>query len=163
MVSFYKDEIPFFRYLWFFLCGIYVSILGRLEPMPCYYIIWAVVFLSLIIFLVVSKKRKIYHHNWVPGVLIAILFSLSGLIFTNTHKEIFKPRHFSKYPATELIVVIHETPRIKNDIARFTVEVTHTIKDRDSIYATHGKLLLAMRFDTTGRFPFSYGDELLIK
>ncbi len=163
MVSFYKEEVPFFKYLVFFISGIGLSVFGGTQPNTLYLLIWLALFFILIAFLMITKQRKRYHYHWIAGLLIGILFSVSGMIFTNAHKEIYWPRHFSKIPSTHLIVVVNETPRIKNDIARFTVKVTSAINANSSIQDADGKLLLAMRFDTTHHFSLDYGDQLLIR
>src|SRR5690606_30971285 len=61
-----------------------------------------------------------------------------------------------------LVVTINETPRLKGDIARFIVNVNSAIS-KDNNFSTKGKLLLAMRFDTTQIFDLKYGDQLVIK
>lgn len=162
MNLFFKEEVPFFRFLWFFLGGISFSVVYNLKPDPLYIFYWLSVFSLLIFYLNISKKRKIYHHNWIPGFFICLCFFISGIIFTNQHKEIYQDSHFSKTEGKYLMVIIDETPRIKNDVARFTVNVVQVLKNQKTTPVC-GKLLLAMRFDSSQNLSLNYGDLLLIK
>lgn len=161
-MNFFKEEIPFFRQIWFFISGICLSVAFQIKPHNGYLYSWIILFAFFITFLVITKKKKYFFLNWIAGILVSILFMLSGIIWCNLHKEIYWQDHFSKTEASHLVVIVQEPPKLKGDIARFPVKVKRTI-NTDSVYATSGKLLLALRFDTTKQFTIKYGDCLLIK
>ena len=162
MVNFFKEEIPFFRQIWFFISGISFSVAFQIEPHNCYLYSWTTLFAFFITFLVITKWKKYFFLNWIAGILVSLLFILSGIIWCNLNKEIYWQDHFSKTDASHLVVIVQEPPKLKGDIARFPVKVKSAI-NIDSVYATSGKLLLALRFDTTQQFVIKYGDCLLIK
>lgn len=162
MIAYFKTEIPFLRLALFFIAGISFSIIYNLSPNLLWFLPWAVIFLILIYFNIAFKKDRLYLNTYIPGFLIYILMFLSGIIICNQRKEIEKENHFSKLPSQELIVYLTEEPKIKNDVARFNVEVKNNINNK-SILKTSGKLLLALRFDTTQNINLHYGDLLIIK
>jgi competence protein ComEC len=162
MIAYYKSEVPFIRLVLCFIIGIVSAIYFNIAPSNYYLLFWIIIcslFIAIIIFL---KKRIIYLHSYLFGFFIYLIMILSGIIICNQHKEIFKEHHFSKTPSKQLIVYLLEEPKIKGDIARFNVEVTNNIQEKN-IFKTQGKLLLAMRFDTTKNINLHYGDIILIK
>jgi len=161
MIAYFKEEIPFFRYIWLFIAGVGISIyLDKPVSYLLYY--WITIFLLLISFLGISYLKRIFTHNYVAGFITSLLFLLSGMLFCDSNKEIYHPKHFSKIASEQLIVVIDETPKIKGDIARFVVNVNRCI-NKNSLTIAKGNLLLAMRFDTLQSFGLKYGDQLIIK
>lgn len=161
MIAYFKEEIPLFRYLWFFIAGIAPAISLNLKPEQWFLSCWIVIFFSLVINLHFTKKFKTYHNNLIPGLLISFLLFLTGFIFTQQRNELHNPYHFSKQVSEELIVTIYETPKLKGDVARFTVKVEACI-NKEKIIKAKGNLLLAMRFDTTRPINYKYGDQLII-
>lgn len=162
MIAYYKSEVPFIRLVLCFIIGIVSAIYFNIAPSNYYLLFWIIIcslFIAIIIFL---KKRIIYLHSYLFGFFIYLIMILSGIIICNQHKEIFKEHHFSKIPSKQLIVYLLEEPKIKGDIARFNVEVTNNIQEKN-LFKTQGKLLLAMRFDTTKNINLHYGDLILIK
>lgn len=162
MIAYFKGEIPFFRYLWFFVIGISLAIGLDLIPHNFWFILWASNILILTAYLFVTKRFKLYQYNYLPTFLIALQFLLTGIIFCTSSKEIHHSHHFSKHQANHHIVIVTEQPKLKGDIARFTVKVKNNVLNQKLIKAS-GNLLLAMRYDTTKKFPYRYGDLLLIK
>jgi competence protein ComEC len=161
MIAYFKEEIPFFRHIWLFITGIGISIYLD-KPIPYLLFYWMALLAFLLGFLIITFKRKIFTHNHIAGFLIALLFVLSGILFCDSSKEIYHPKHFSKFPSEKLIVVIDETPKIKGDIARFVVVVKGFIH-KDTVNDAQGNLLLAMRIDTFQKFDYAYGDQLIIQ
>ncbi len=162
MIAYYKTEVPFLRLLLFFISGISISIIFNLLPQNIWLVIWASLFITLISFAIRFKNQKVYLHSHFMGILIYLQMMISGIILCNQNKQIYWKSHFSNHPADELIITIDEEPRIKGDIARFNANVIGNISD-GVFKPTKGKLLLAMRFDTTKTLNLNYGDELLIK
>ena len=162
MIAYYKTEVPFLRLLLFFIGGISISILFNFAPQNFWLFIWVFLFIALLGFAFSYKDQKVYLHSHFIGILIYLQMMISGIILCNQHKQIYWKSHFSNQPADELIITIDEEPRIKGDIARFDANVKGSISNR--VYnQAEGKLLLAMRFDTTKSLNLNYGDELLIK
>lgn len=161
MVAYFKEEIPFFRYIWFFIAGIGLSIYLD-SPIPNLIYYWLSIFCLLLLFLIISHKKKYFNLNHIPGFIVLVLFVLAGKLLCQNSREIHHSNHFSKIPAEQLIVVIDETPKIKGDIARFTVNVKASLNN-NKVAKSKGNLLLAMRFDTLKPLSFTYGDELIIK
>ncbi len=162
MIAYYKTEVPFIRLIICFIIGIVAAITFKISPNYLFFTGWAIlciVFVGLNLWL---KKRIIYLQSYYFGICIYLIMILSGIIICNQHKEIFKDNHFSKIPSKQLIVYLLEEPKVKGDIARFNVEVTNNLQE-NYLVATQGKLLLAMRFDTTKSLNLHYGDLLLIK
>jgi competence protein ComEC len=162
MIAYFKGEIPFFRYLWFFMIGISLAIGLDLILHGFFYSLWASNILILTAYLFITKRLKLYQYHYLPTFLIALQFLLTGIILCNSSKEIYQSRHFSKHQANHHLVIITEQPKLKGDIARFTVRVKQHVFHQ-KLQETSGNLLLAMRYDTTKKFPYRYGDLLLIK
>ncbi|MBD3749500.1 MAG: ComEC/Rec2 family competence protein [Sphingobacteriales bacterium] len=162
MIAYFKTEIPFLRLLLFFISGISLAVVFNLPPSLLLEISWLILFMLMMILSLSFRKSKIYLHSYLIGILIYTEMLLSGIVLCGQHKEIFNPEHFSKFSSDELVVIVSEEPQIKGDIARFNVEVKYNI-DHQQIKKSIGKLLLAMRFDTTKALNINYGDKLLIK
>ncbi|WP_304068520.1 ComEC/Rec2 family competence protein [Pedobacter glucosidilyticus] len=162
MIAYFKGEIPFFRYLWFFIIGISLAIGLAIQPHAFWCILWISNILVLMVYLLITKYLKLYQYNYIPACLIALQFIFTGIILCNSSKEIYQKHHFSKHQAYHHLVIITEQPKLKGDIARFTVSVKHNVVNQ-KLLKTSGNLLLAMRYDTTKKFPYRYGDLLLIK
>ncbi|OAQ39637.1 hypothetical protein A5893_08590 [Pedobacter psychrophilus] len=162
MIAYYKTEVPFIRLIIFFIIGIITAISFNISPNNLFIFFWTILSLVFVALNLWLKKQIIYLHSYYFGICIYVIMILSGIIICNQHKEIFKTNHFSKTPSKQLIVYLLEEPKIKGDIARFNVEVTNNLQ-KNNLVKTQGKLLLAMRFDTTKSLNLHYGDLLLIK
>ncbi len=161
MISYFKEEIPFFRLIWFFISGIALSIYFNLQFITFWQICWIISLVITLITLSVYKKRKIYYHKLFPGFLLTLLAILSGINLTIQHKQLLKSNHFSKYNSNYLIVRLLDNPKLKKDIGRFSVTVENSVNNK-AITNTCGKLLIALRFDTTKKLNLHYGDKLLM-
>ena len=106
MIAYFKGEIPFFRYLWFFMIGIYLAIGLDIKPHNFWYILWIVNILILTTNLFITKRLKLYQQTYLPACLIAIQFILTGLISCNASKEIHQNNHFSKHQANHHIIIV---------------------------------------------------------
>ncbi|MFD1630656.1 ComEC/Rec2 family competence protein [Pseudopedobacter beijingensis] len=157
-----KQEIPFFRQVFFFIAGIETAIRYQLPIYPAY-LSWSISLILLILFIIISKQKKRYHHNWIPGILISILFFISGLTICLKHQEINYNTHFSKKAPKYLTVTVQDNPRTKGDIARFPVRIKHIIDTNNLQLPAKGNLLLAVKFDTLKKLNIKYGDQLLIR
>jgi len=162
MIAVFKEEIPFLRLLITFIAGICTSIYFSFHPWIVWYISFALFFSIALILSVVYRKTKIYQKKFLLGLVINFLVFISAIIITNQHKEIYTKNHFSKFKSNQIIVHIDEIPKVKGDIARFAVSTDAVISNKKIIPAM-GKILLAMRFDTTQLLGLSYGDQLIIK
>jgi competence protein ComEC len=161
MIAHFKSEIPFFRYIWYYILGILTMIYWPNQPILLFKYSLSLLLVALISFIIYSKKSKNYKHH-LAGLLICVFLYFSGILFCYQYQDIYHPHHFSKIESKNLVVTINETPRLKGDIARFIVIVNSAIS-KDNNFSTKGKLLLAMRFDTTQIFDLKYGDQLVIK
>lgn len=162
MIAYYKTEVPFLRMVLFFVLGIATSIVQNITPNPIYnFTLYSLCGLAILTVLV-YRRFKIYLFRGFTGVLVYITLFLAGLVIANQRKQIFDPNHFSKTEATAIIGVINEKPKIKGDIARFIVNVRFNVAG-ESVNPSIGKLLVALRFDTTQNLSFEYGDLLLLK
>lgn len=162
MIAYFKTEIPFLRLILFFIAGISISIIYNLHPAPFWIYLWITIFITIIFLSIFYKENKLYLHSYFSGVLIYMLLFLSGIILCNQNKEIDQTHHFSKQKSDQLMAYLIEEPRLKGDIARFKVEIK-SIVHQNKITKSSGKLLLAMRFDTTQQLNLHYGDLLLFK
>ena len=162
MVAYFKTEVPFLRLSLFFMVGLAFSITFNLKSNFAWLIAWGIIFTIVIILSILYKRQKIYLNTYWAGLLLHIILFISGIIFCNQRKEINNNNHFSKNLAQQFIAVILEEPKLKGDVARFIVEIKSNIVDQ-KIIKTTGKLLLAIRVDTTKPVNLNYGDLLVIK
>lgn len=161
MIAYFKSEIPFFRYIWYYILGILTIIYWPNQPIILFKYALILLLIALISIIIYSKKSKNYKHH-IPGLLICASLFFCGVLLCNQFQDIYNSKHFSKIESKYLIVTLDEAPRLKGDIARFIVKVNSTISE-DSNYLSKGKLLIAMRFDTTKVFDLKYGDQLIMK
>ncbi|HTN18898.1 MAG TPA: ComEC/Rec2 family competence protein [Pelobium sp.] len=162
MSVYYKTEIPFLRLVLCFIIGISISITQNLAPdFITEFIFYCLC--GLAVFSAVFYQRfQLYLKRDFTGLLIYFTMLMAGLVITNQRKEIYYPNHFSKHEAKELIAVVNESPKIKGDIARFTVKIEGNI-DNENITSSIGKLLVALRFDSTKTLNLKYGDLIILK
>lgn len=162
MIAYFKTEVPFLRLCLFFIAGLAISISFNLHINTIWLYAWTATFVVIVFLSISYKRQKIYLNTYLTGFLLHILLLISGIIFCNQRKEIFYNHHFSKYPAQQFIATILEDPKIKGDVARFTVEIKENIHQKN-ITKTSGKLLLALRIDTNKKLEFQYGDLIILK
>src|SRR6476661_6264711 len=110
MIAYFKEEIPIFRYLWFFIGGIILSIYFNVASMPWIKYLWLSIFILLIFNLILSRVYNFFT-TYIPAIGICILLFLSGLIITSQRNQITNPHHFSAHKAQQLIVTIYDTPK----------------------------------------------------
>ncbi|MFC5284719.1 ComEC/Rec2 family competence protein [Pedobacter alpinus] len=162
MIAYFKTEVPFLRLVLIFIVGVALSITQNLAPNLWYNYIWFGCIISLLITALTYKYFKLYLKRHYTGLLVYITMFISGIVLCNQHKEIYKPNHFSKLQAQQLIGVVNEAPKIKGDVARFTLNIKNNVHNY-KITPSTGKLLIALRFDTTKTLNLSYGDLIILK
>lgn len=162
MIAYYKTEVPFLRLVLCFIIGVAISINLNFAPDFIYEFTFYCSFSLCLLSAVFYQKLKLYLKRGFTGVLIYFTMFMAGIVITNQRKQIFQTTHFSKLRANELLVVVNENPKIKGDIARFNVNVKANVFD-NTITASTGKLLIALRFDSTKNLSLNYGDLILIK
>jgi competence protein ComEC len=162
MIAYFKTEVPFLRLSLFFIAGLAISISFNLFSNAIWLIAWGLTFTAIISLSMLYKRNKLYLNTYVTGFLLHILLLISGIVFCNQRKEINYSHHFSKHAAQQFTAIILEDPKLKGDVARFIVEIKGNINEY-KITKTQGKLLLALRVDTTKAINFRYGDLIVIK
>ncbi len=162
MIAYYKTEVPFLRLIVFFIIGITISITYNLAPSVLYNSLFYLFSFSLIVSALLYKTFKLYLKRDFIGILLYLTLVLAGIVITNQHKQIYHDHHFSKHPSQELLAVITEQPKVKGDVARFIVEVKSNV-NQGKINPSKGKLLVALRFDTTKNLNLHYGDLIILK
>ncbi len=161
MIAYYKTEVPFLRLVLFFIIGICISITQNLVSSLVYDIVFYS-FCGLTLFgALFYQTLKLYLKRDLTGVLVYCTMLMAGIVITNQRKEIYDPTHFSKIESKELIGIVNENPKLKGDIARFTLIVEANVEDKNLIPST-GKLLVALRFDSTKTLALKYGDRILL-
>ncbi|HET8829341.1 MAG TPA: ComEC/Rec2 family competence protein [Pelobium sp.] len=162
MVAYYKTEVPFLRLVVFFILGITISISQNLAPnFVVQFIFYCACGLS-IFSAIFYQRSQLYLKRGFTGLLIYFTTLMAGVVITNQHKELNHVNHFSNLNANELLAVVNESPKVKGDIARFTVKVKANVNDKNIIAST-GKLLVALRFDSTKNLGLNYGDLIVLK
>ncbi|MBL4678792.1 MAG: ComEC family competence protein [Mucilaginibacter sp.] len=158
MIAAHKGQIPALILLIPFMAGIAGALAlpddGSIALTS--FIISSVVFVALNIF---YKTLNIYHQRWLGGVLIITSLFAGGWFFTLTHNELHRPDHFSKQPADKLLVNISSEPTVKDNMVRFTADVTVAVKNKKR-YKSAGTILITIK-DELAKNLF-YGEQLLI-
>ena len=159
---FSKGEIPFIRLLIPLISGILLGywygngmILKSILPL-------AVFFISLLIFLISKYKvYSIYKLKWLPGLFVQGFLLVTGYGLIVYASQRFDKNHYSFQKAEELAVLITSEPKLANGIVRFETEIRGNYYRGKKHNAT-GKLLIALKIDSTHQMVFNYGDLLLI-
>lgn len=161
MIAYYKTEVPFLRLVFCFIIGVSISITQNLAPNFAYeiafYGLCGITLFSAIFY----KRTQFYLRRDITGLIIYATILMAGMVITNQRKQVYYPNHFSKISSKELIGVIDENPKVKGDIARFVLNIDANI-DGKKLSKTTGKLLVALRIDSTKTLGLKYGDRIIL-
>ena len=141
MIAYFKTEVPFLRLSIFFIAGLALSISFNLKSNFIWLVACGLLLAIISILSILYKRKKVYLNTYLSGFLLHVLLLILGIIFCNQHKEINFSNHFSKHPANQFIATILEEPKLKGDVARFTVAVKSNISNK-KILLMHNCLLI---------------------
>ncbi|WP_017258336.1 ComEC/Rec2 family competence protein [Pedobacter arcticus] len=161
MIAYYKTEVPFLRLVLCFIIGISISTTQNLAPNPAYEITFYSLCGITLFFAIFYKRLRLYLRRDITGFIIYTTVLMAGIVITNHRKQIYYANHFSKISSKELIGVIEENPKLKGDIARFVLIIDANI-DGEKLSKTTGKLLVALRIDSTKTLGLKYGDRIIL-
>ncbi|WP_410221418.1 ComEC/Rec2 family competence protein [Pedobacter sp.] len=119
-------------------------------------------FLVLLILNILYIKFRIWKHKILIGGLLTICLFFTGSTLCLLKTDFLKDAYFTKQQFKALRIYISSEPQLNHDILRFEAEVTGGIKAK-TLYPVTGKLLVALKTDSTQSVGLNYGDELLIE
>lgn len=159
MIAAHKGEIPFAVFIIPFIAGIASGLNIKSVNFIFLFIIF-LAFTGTFIFFNLSYKRfNVYKHKWLGGSLMQLILFIGGWISVIQYNELNKTDHFSKTPASYLLVKISNEPNLKGDMLRFTAEAEQNISG-NKILPSDGNLLITIKDSAAANLY--YGDELLI-
>lgn len=159
MIAAHKGEVPFVVLILPFIAGIACGLnFNSVNYIFLFAILLA--FTGIFIFLNLNYKHlDIYRRKWLGGSLIHVILFLAGWISVIQYNELSKPDHFSKIPASYLVVKVSNEPILKGDMLRFTAKAERNISGTKT-FPSNGNLLITIKDSTASNLY--YGDELLI-
>ncbi len=153
-----KGEIPFVRFLLAYIPGILIAWYFPLRIQQIYFFLFFFLLPTVLVLgLIYYKRFHLYRFRWIGGLLFYIFLFLVSSYRTLEQSGQFQSNHFSVFKAKSLLVKIKSEPVLRADIARFEVEVINADQQEVS-----GKLLVALKADSSHSFNLNYGDILLI-
>ncbi len=155
-----KSEIPFVIYLIPFLAGIACGL--AFLPPSSFLLLWFVLIglaAAIILLNLYFKKLQLYKYRWLGGLTVHLFLFAAGWLLLVNNNELKSNDHFSKRPATSLVVTISNEPVLKNGILRFKAFATRGI-NKNSSYPVTGNILLVLKSNNDD--ILHYGDVLLI-
>jgi competence protein ComEC len=156
----HKGEIPFLLLMLPFLLGIGLGLNFSSAPLLISVLIPLLLIAGCFVVLnMVYTRLAIYKFRWLGGLLINLALFLTGWLSVILCNQLNQTDHFSKKPATQVVIRITNEPTIKNGLVRFAALVEQT-KDNNKVNLATGTLLVAIK-DTFAR-KLEYGDRLLI-
>ncbi|TZF82760.1 ComEC family competence protein [Pedobacter sp. BS3] len=156
-------EIPFVRILAALVCGIVLAFVYLPSEVVFTLILYALCGLITVFLFVVLLYRQlaIYKKRWFAGLLFYIITIIAAYCITVNNSLLLNKHHFRRATFEAFIVTIVSEPQQNNDILRFECDVKQGFAKK-RFYPTTGKLLLALKLDTTQNVSYNYGDKLLI-
>lgn len=146
------------RFLLAYMPGILIAWYFPLLIQQVYfYLFFFLLTAILVLGLIYYKRFHLYRFRWIGGMLFYLFLFLVASFRTLEQSGQFHSNHFSAIKAKSLLVKIKSEPISRADIARFEVEVVHAGQQ-----VVSGKLLVALKVDTSHKFNLNYGDILLI-
>lgn len=154
------DKMPFVRLLLPFILGI-ISGVYFLHNTTLL-IVCACISILLIVFIMLFRSDRFrYLYTWVSGLAMALtLFFLAALL--TLHKtEIRQSTHFSKYIATDKIVIADLIePPVEKDKTLKCIFSVNTLQSKSASENVSGKLLVYLEKDSLTN-TLSYGDRII--
>jgi competence protein ComEC len=159
MNVYHKGAIPFVLLLIPYLLGIAAGINLFPQIDLTLLLICLCIALAAFISLNVLYSKWTYKVGWLGGVLIFILFAITGIVNTIQSNQLNNKDHYSHMPAQHLLVKIIDEPVWKNDALKFTAIVEQNITTNRK-ETTSGKLLISLKDEAAKNLY--YGDVLII-
>jgi competence protein ComEC len=158
----FKGEVPFVRLLIPLIIGI---IIASYFPSSFIYS-WPIIFLiiiliSYLLLLILYKKHRLFRLGWVFGILIHCFLALLSYSITVHYSGAYDTKYYSSLKSDVLFLKIINEPKTTAGIVRFEAEVP-AIYFKNSIQNSTGKLLVAIKVDSSKNKSFYYGDLLLV-
>ena len=159
---FYKGELPFIRLLIPLIAGI---LAGFYFAHP-FILHWRLLLSLLIPFLfflllILYKRMALYRSGWIFGLFIHAYLLITAYGLTVYVSGRFDEAHYSSSRSEALFIKVNNEPKLSNGILRLEARVFSTYF-HNKIQIRRGKLLLAIKDDSSGPFQPNYGDMLLI-
>ncbi|MGF1924675.1 MAG: ComEC/Rec2 family competence protein, partial [Bacteroidia bacterium] len=110
---------------------------------------------------ILYRPLRAYRLKHLTGLFFTLLVVGFGGALCLAEKHTLKPAYFGSRQHHKLKIWINDEPQLRNGIIRFTANVTTTYHNNTSIPAI-GKLLVAIKTDSSKKQTYTYGDELII-
>lgn len=154
----YKGEIPFVRLLIPLMAGIVTAwYFPDLCVVQCVVLVLFTLIFLLFSTLIFYRRFKLYRFRGIWGLLIILIIFLSAYMHAIFQSGLNRLDDFSKHRSNYLIISIANEPISRGDIVRFEGQVKFAGTQKVT-----GKLLLAVKVDSSYQINHQYGDLLLI-
>jgi competence protein ComEC len=159
MIAAHKGEVPLVVYTLPFLAGIFCALFFNVHGSLIPILISCCLCGTFILLNLLYSKFKLYHNQWIGGLLIhCIVFSI-GIVVVQQHDDRNYADYFANQNAQHLLVTINNEPTLKGKYWHCSANVIQANTQAQG-KLTRGKLLLTIMGDSTKQFK--YGDVLLI-
>ena len=155
------SQIPFLRLLLPFLAGILTAVYSGLQCEVFNYIIVSIFFLT-ILFVFIKGLNVSYSSSWIFGILVFVIFFLSGFQLTNLHTGKYNTNHFSKISEPELIYAKCTEPYLEKEKSYKIVMQVLAERKNGTWFQTSGKAMCYFKKDSISK-NLRYGDCVVMK
>lgn len=159
MIAEHKGEVPFVVYTLPFLTGIFCSVLFNIHSISVPFAVSGCLCIAFVLLNLLYKQLKLYHYQWLGGLLIHLLLFVIGITIVQLHDDRNYADYFANQKADHLLVKINSEPTLKGKYWHCSANVVQT-NSQTTATLTRGKILLTIMADST--MQFKYGYELLI-
>ncbi|TWR31010.1 ComEC/Rec2 family competence protein [Mucilaginibacter pallidiroseus] len=158
MLANHKGEIPVVILLLPFIAGIIIGVnfagINVIYPGA----IFAGLTILFFLFNVKYNRFGLYKASWIGGLLINLSLLALGCTVAVQNNELNSNIHFSKQQPQLILGYINSEPQTKNDITRFTLNVTGT-KKGNRLSEANGNLLVSIK--DAKAHNLTYGQQLV--
>jgi len=156
----YQHQFPMVRLLVPFMAGIICALeADRQHPVLTYgmFMLLAIP----VVWVLASGRTAAYRTRWIFGVILSAGLGLFGFNLVNLKQEIRSVEHYCHFSGEILLTRIIDPPREKERSWKVLTEVL-AVKQGNGFRPVKGKLLAYVAKDSSGTFPPSFGDYLLL-
>ncbi len=159
MIAEHKGEVPFVVYTLPFLTGIFCALFFNIHSLSIPLVVSGCFCAVFVLLNLLYNQFKLYHYQWVGGLLIHLLLFTIGITTVQLHDDRNYADYYANQKADHILVSINSEPTLKGKYWHCSANVVQA-NNKTTATLTRGKILLTVMADSVTQFKYGY--ELLI-